>query len=64
MTYFILYKALTISLNHPMESACVGYTHGPPENQNPPKVGQDDLFEALDAKLGHINLIRNISPKQ
>ena len=66
MTYFILYtlQGLTMSLNHPMGPACVGYTPGPPENQIPPKVGQDDLFGALEVKLGHVDLIRNISPMQ
>ena len=53
-----------MSLNHPMGPACIGYTPGPPENQIPPEVGQDDLFGALEAKLGHIDLIRNISPMQ
>ena len=47
-----------------MGPACVGYTPGPPENQIPPYIGQDDLFGALEAKLGHIDLIRNISPMQ
>ena len=30
----------------------------------PPLVGQDDLFGALEAELGHNDLIRNISPIQ
>ena len=30
----------------------------------PPEVGQDDLFGALEAELGHNDLIRNISPMQ
>ena len=30
----------------------------------PPQVGQYDLFEALEAELGHNDLIRNISPMQ
>ena len=47
-----------------MGPACVGYTPGPPENQIPPKVGQDNLFGALEVKLGHINLIRNILSMQ
>ena len=42
-----------------MEPACVGYTPGPPENQIPPEIGPDDLFGALEADLGHIDLIRN-----
>ena len=28
----------------------------------PPYMGQDDLFGALEAELGHNDLIRNISP--
>ena len=48
----------------PMGPACVGYIPGPPENQIPPYVGQDDLFGALEVKLGHIDLIRNIWPMQ
>ena len=51
-------------MKHPMEPTDVGYTPGRQENQILPKVGQDDLFGALKAKLGHINLIRNISPMQ
>ena len=43
-------------------SMCGGYIPEPPRNQIPPLVGQNDLFEALQAKLGHIDLIRNISP--
>ena len=27
-------------------------------------MGQDDLFVALEAKLGYIDLIRNVSPMQ
>ena len=42
----------------------VGYTPRPAENQILPKVGQDDLFEALEVKLGSIDLIRNILPMQ
>ena len=53
-----------MSLNHPMGPAFVGYTPGPPENQIPPLVGQGDLFGALEVKLGHLDLIRNISPIQ
>ena len=53
-----------MSLNHPMGPACVGYTPGPPENQIPPYVGQDDLFGALEVKLGNVDLIRNILPMQ
>ena len=44
---------------HLMRLVCVGYTPGPPENQTLPKVGQDDLFGALEAELGHADLIRN-----
>ena len=62
MTYFILLQGLTISLNHSMGPACVGYTSEPSENQIPSEVGQDDLFGALEAKLGHVDLIRNILP--
>ena len=50
-----------MSMKHPIRPACVGYTPGPPENQSPPQVGQDDLFGALEAELGHIDLIRNFS---
>ena len=35
-----------------MESAYVGHTPGPLENQILPSVSQDDLFKALEAKLG------------
>ena len=41
-----------------MELACIEYIPGPPENQMPPEVGQDDLFGALEVELGHANLIR------
>ena len=47
-----------------MGPACGGYTPGPSENQILPLVGQDDLFRALKVELGHIDLIRNISPMQ
>ena len=47
-----------------MEPVCERYISGPPGNQNPPLMGQNDLFRALQAKLDHINLIRNISPMQ
>ena len=53
-----------MSLVQPMGPACGGYIPGPPRNQIPPLVGQDDLFEALQVELGHIDLIRNISPMQ
>ena len=53
-----------MSIKHPMRPVGVGYTPGPPENQCRPEVGQDDLFEALEVKLGHIDLIRNILPMQ
>ena len=42
-----------------MGPACSGYIPRPPRNQIPPLVGQDDLFEALHVKLGHVDLIRN-----
>ena len=45
-----------------MEPVYGGYIPGPPRNQMPPLVGQDDLFKALQAEIGHIDLIRNISP--
>ena len=51
-----------MSLVRPMGPVCGGYIPGPPRNQIPPLVGQNDLFEALQAKLGHIDLIRNILP--
>ena len=47
-----------------MGPACVGCTPGPPENQMSPKVGQDDLFGALEVELGHVDLIRNFSLMQ
>ena len=47
-----------------MEPACGGYIPGPPRNQIPSLVGQNDLFKALQVKLGHIDLIRNISSMQ
>ena len=47
-----------------MEPACGGYISGPLINQIPHSVGLDDLFEVLQVELGHINLIRNISPIQ
>ena len=53
-----------MSMKYPMESVCIGYTSGPPENQIPPKVGQYDLFGALEVKLNHVDLIRNIFPMQ
>ena len=34
-------------MNHSMEPVYVGYTPGPPENQIPPYIGQNDLFGAL-----------------
>ena len=51
-----------MSLVRPMGPVCGGYIPGPPRNQIPLLVGQNDLFEALQAKLGHIDLIRNILP--
>ena len=48
-----------MSMTHPMGSACIGSTPGSPENQIPPYVGQDDLFGALEAELGHADLVRN-----
>ena len=53
-----------MSLVPPMGPACSGYIPGPPRNQIPPLVGQDDLFETLQVELGHFDLIRNISPMQ
>ena len=47
-----------------MGPACGGYIPGPPRNQIPPLVGQNDLFKALQVKLGHLDLIRNILPMQ
>ena len=47
-----------------MESACGGYFFGPSRNQTSPLVGQNDLFEALQAELDYIDLIRNILPMQ
>ena len=47
-----------------MGPACGGYIPGPLRNQIPPLVGQNDLFKALQAKLGHLDLIRNILPMQ
>ena len=46
-------------MKHPMEPVCVGYIPGTPENQIPPYAGQDDLFGALELKLGSVNLTRN-----
>ena len=51
-----------MSMKHPMESACIGYSPGSTESQIPPQVGQDDLFGALEVKLDYIDLIRNILP--
>ena len=51
-----------MSLVQPMGSACGGYIPGPPRNQIPPLVGQDDIFGALQVELGPVDLIRNISP--
>ena len=45
-----------------MAPACGGYIPGPPRKQIPPLVGQDDLFKTLQAEIGHIDLISNISP--
>ena len=39
-----------MNMKHSMGPACVGYTPGPPENQIPPKVGQNDLFGVLEVK--------------
>ena len=51
-----------MSLVRPKGRACGGYIPGPPRNQLLPLVGQNDLFEALQVILGHIDLIRNILP--
>ena len=48
-----------MSLVLPMEPVCVRYIPGPPENQIPPEVGQDDLFGTLEVEIGHTDLIRN-----
>ena len=53
-----------MSLVQPMGPACSGYIPWTPRNQIPPVVGQNDLFEALQARLYHIDLIRNILPMQ
>ena len=53
-----------MSIQHPMEPADVGYIPGSLENEILPQVGQDDLCVALEVKLSHINLIRNILPMQ
>ena len=47
-----------------MGPVCSGYISGPPRNQIPPLVGQNDLFKALQMKFGHLDLIRNILPMQ
>ena len=47
-----------MSMVHPMGPACAAFIPGPPENQMPPKVGQDDLFEASEVELDHTDLIR------
>ena len=39
-----------MSLVQPMGPVCGGYIPGPPRNHIPPLVGQNDLFEALQAK--------------
>ena len=53
-----------MSLVQPMELVCGEFISGPPTNQIPSLVGQNDLLEALQAKLDHTNLIRNILPMQ
>ena len=53
-----------MSLVQPMGPVYGGYIPGPPRNQIPPLVGQNDLFEALQVKLGQVDLIKNISPMQ
>ena len=47
-----------MSMVHPMRSACVEYICIPTENQMPPQFGQNDLFQVLEVKLGHTDLIR------
>ena len=47
-----------------MEPVCGGYISRSPRNQIPPLVGQNDLFEALQEKLSHLDLIRDILPMQ
>ena len=51
-----------MSLVWPMGPVCSGYIPEPPRNQIPPLVGQNDLLEALQVKLGQGDLIRNILP--
>ena len=53
-----------MSLVRPMGPVCGGYIPGPPRNQIPPLVGQNGLLKALQAELGHVDLIRNTSPMQ
>ena len=47
-----------------MGPVCGDYFSGPPRNQIPPLMGQNNLFEALLAKLAYVDLIRNILPMQ
>ena len=53
-----------MSMKLPMGPVGIGSNPESPENQIPPYVGQDNLFGALEMKLSHIDLIRNISPMQ
>ena len=53
-----------MSLVQSMESVCSGYIQEPPRNQIPSLLGQNDLFEVLQVKLGLVDLIRNILPMQ
>ena len=53
-----------MSIIQPMGPVCVGYTPGPPRELNATLSGHDDLFGALEVKLGHSDLIRNILPMQ
>ena len=45
-----------------MGPTCRESTPRPSENQILPKVGQYDLYGALEVELAYINLIRNILP--
>ena len=47
-----------------MESVYGGHISISARNQIPPLVGQNDLFEALQEKLSHLDLIRDILPMQ
>ena len=40
-----------MSLVRPMGPVCGGYIPGPPRNQIPPLVGQNDLFESITGRI-------------